>query len=108
MITDKDTDHALHQEIARLSQEINNLAQQIYELRADDRAELTILKARTDAVEAARVAQAVETEELKRQAATNRAAILALGVERTLLRIIGAALVLVAIVLIYLVVVHAR
>ncbi len=108
MIIDKDTEHALQQEIARLSHEISNLAQQIYELRAEGKAELTVLKARTDAVEAARVAQAVETEELKRQAAANRAAIVTLGVERTLLRIIGVALALVAIVLIYLVIIHSR
>lgn len=108
MMTDKEMEHALHQEIARLSQGIANLAQQIYEMRAEDKAEITILKARTDAVEAARVAQVVETEELKRQAAANRAAIVTLGVERTLLRLIGVALALVAVVLIYLVIIHSN
>lgn len=57
----------LHQEIGRLSREISNLAQQIYELRAAQNAEITILKSRQETSDQALSAQRVIIDGLAKQ-----------------------------------------
>lgn len=57
----------LHQEIGRLSREISNLAQQIYELRAAQNAEITIMKSRQETSDQALASQKLVIEGLAKQ-----------------------------------------